>query len=762
MSRIIVKNLPKYLNEDRFKDHFSACGKQITDIRLVRSKNGKFRGFGFIGYKTKEDALNSIKYYHNTFIDTSRISVEYAKEVDFVTLGLRNTFKNDKFSFKDCIHSENNKLAFDELMEQKRENKKPCISLEHVQIGSSGDFFGKNDDVFSKNKLDCLDDSIDVNNNSLYSHSVSDEKANNMHSYNNFLHCKEQTYGCSNLHNFKKSFDVSYVKTMTNDDWVKSKLKQIKELGDENCNDCNSDDELDNQNSFLHEKNVSGLNNDNVLSLKEQILLSGRLFVRNLPYSISESELRIVFENFGKLIDVHVPYDSVLNMTKGFAYILFENPSCALNAYELMDGRALYGRLIHILPARVKRASDRSESYNGTNFKNERAKRRKIDALDKRFSWNSLYMNPDAVISSVADKLGVSKTDILDPTSSNSSVRQALAETYVIQETKKYFEKSGVNLESFSGFELDDYVLLAKNFPYGTTLDELSKLFGKYGTLGRVLLPPSGTIAIVEFLESKSADNAFKCLSYRRFKDSILYLEKAPLNIFKEKFDSTIDLQTANSQKSKAIYDIDINIENDNVNDSERAILFIKNLNFSTTLDSLNNAFSPFDGFVNVVIKTKSDPKRPGNRLSMGFGFVEFKSRYHALLAMHVMKGYVLDGHVLQIKESQKNNNFSLKDKISQNKCKIVIKNLPFETTKKDIRELFGSYGYLKSVRVPKKIDNSIRGFAFVEYVTSRDAKNAFNILKNTHLLGRHLILEWADDSVVNDSDNRQKLVEKN
>ncbi|KTW30152.1 hypothetical protein T552_00630 [Pneumocystis carinii B80] len=754
MSRIIVKNLPKYLNEDRFKDHFSTyCGKHITDIRLVRSKNGKFRGFGFIGYKNEEDALNSIKYYHNTFIDTSRISVEYAREVDFVDLGLKNISKSDKFSFKDCIHSENNKLVSNELMEQKRDDKKPSLSLEDVQIDSSGGFFRKNN-IFYRNKLDRLDDSIDVNNNSLYSHSVSDTKDDNIHSSNNFLHCKEQRHECSNLHNFEKLFDISHVKTITDDDWVKSKLKQIKELDDEKSDDCNSDKELCNQDSFCYEKNVSELNNDNMLSLKEQVLLSGRLFVRNLPYNISESELRIVFENFGKLIDVHVPYDSVLNVTKGFAYILFENPSCALKAYELMDRRALYGRLIHILPARAKRVFNRSESYNGTNFKNERAKKRKIDALNKRFSWNSLYMNPDAVISSVADKLGLHKTDILDPTSSNSSVRQALAETYVIQETRKYFEKSGVNLESFSGFELDEHVLLVKNFPYGTTLDELSKLFGKYGTLGRILLPPSGTIAIVEFLETKGASDAFKYLSYRKFKDSILYLEKAPLNIFKEKFDSTIDLQTAKFQNSKAIYDIDIDIEKDDANDYERTVLFIKNLNFSTTLDSLNNAFRPLDGFVNAVIKTKTDPKRPGNKLSMGFGFAEFKSRYHALLAMQVMKGYVLDGHVLQIKESEKNNDFSIKDKICQNKCKIVIKNLPFETTKKDIRQLFGSYGHLKSVRVPKKIDNSIRGFAFVEYVTSRDAKNAFNILKNTHLLGRHLILEWADDSVLSEPDN--------
>lgn len=46
----------------------------------------------------------------------------------------------------------------------------------------------------------------------------------------------------------------------------------------------------------------------------------------------------------------------------------------------------------------------------------------------------------DAVMSSVADRLKVSKSELLDPSTNNAAVRLALAETHVIAETKKFFE----------------------------------------------------------------------------------------------------------------------------------------------------------------------------------------------------------------------------------------------------------------------------------------------------------------------------------
>ena len=59
--------------------------------------------------------------------------------------------------------------------------------------------------------------------------------------------------------------------------------------------------------------------------------------------------------------------------------------------------------------------------------------KRKVEAASASFKWNTLYMNPDAVLASVADNLGVSKSEILDPTSSDAAVKQANAEKNVIQ-----------------------------------------------------------------------------------------------------------------------------------------------------------------------------------------------------------------------------------------------------------------------------------------------------------------------------------------
>jgi multiple RNA-binding domain-containing protein 1 len=50
-------------------------------------------------------------------------------------------------------------------------------------------------------------------------------------------------------------------------------------------------------------------------------------------------------------------------------------------------------------------------------------------------------------------------------------------------------------------------------------------MFGKFGAIGRVVIPPSHTIAIVEFLEGPDAKTAFRSLAYRKFKMEPLYLE---------------------------------------------------------------------------------------------------------------------------------------------------------------------------------------------------------------------------------------------
>ena len=369
-------------------------------------------------------------------------------------------------------------------------------------------------------------------------------------------------------------------------------------------------------------------------------------------------------------------------------------------------------------------------------------------------------------MSSISDRLGIAKSEILDPTSSDTAVKQAHAETNIIQETKAYFSACGINLEAFKQREFSDTAILVKNFSYGTNSEELKKLFEAYGNVKRLLMPPSGTIAVVDFELSSQARSAFGALAYRKFKDSILFLEKAPKGVF----DGEMKPLSADVTKYSAgdeLYATELLAYPEEQN-GDTATLFVRNLNFMTTTDRLREAFQPLDGFMSARVKTKVDPKKPGQTLSMGFGFLEFRSRNQAHAALAAMNGYRLDGHDLVLKASHKSLDAAEQrrkedqaKKISGRRTKVIIKNLPFEASKKDIRSLFGTYGKLRSVRVPKKFDSSTRGFAFADFVTAREAENAIDALSNTHLLGRRLVLDFANEETIDPEEKIERMQAK-
>ena len=53
------------------------------------------------------------------------------------------------------------------------------------------------------------------------------------------------------------------------------------------------------------------------------------------------------------------------------------------------------------------------------------------------------------------------------------------------------------------------------------------------------------------------------------------------------------------------------------------------------------------------------------------------------------------------------------------------------------------------------------RGFAFVEFVTKKEAKNAMNSVGGAHLYGRRLVVEWAQQGDEDLEDIRAKTAAK-
>jgi multiple RNA-binding domain-containing protein 1 len=302
-------------------------------------------------------------------------------------------------------------------------------------------------------------------------------------------------------------------------------------------------------------------------------------------------------------------------------------------------------------------------------------------------------------MSTVADRMGISKSELLDPTSSDAAVKQAQAETHIISETKNYFATHGVDLEGFKRSVKGDVAILVKNIPHAMKADEIRQLFEEHGTVKRFLMPPAGMTAIVEFANAAQAKSAFASLSYRKMKDSILYLEKAPKNIFKEGMVAPQPLPSAKPSAKLSAKDL---LEDAQPDATNTATLHVRNLNFSTTTQKLSETFSPLAGYRSAVVRTKVDPKR--GVLSMGYGFVEFNSTEEANTALHAMDGFSLEGHALKLQASHKGADAAeerRKDDATKKVAgtKILIKNLPFEATVSFMKSLSDRHALTRSRR---------------------------------------------------------------
>ncbi len=53
----------------------------VTDARLPSKRDGTLRRFGFIGYKTPEEARRAKDWFDGTYVGTSKVEVEVVADV---------------------------------------------------------------------------------------------------------------------------------------------------------------------------------------------------------------------------------------------------------------------------------------------------------------------------------------------------------------------------------------------------------------------------------------------------------------------------------------------------------------------------------------------------------------------------------------------------------------------------------------------------------------------------------------------------------
>lgn len=72
---LLLRILLFQVTVEQLRETFGAKG-EVTDVQLKHTKDGKFRNFGFIGYRTEEQANAAIEYFDGTCIKSMQIQVQ--------------------------------------------------------------------------------------------------------------------------------------------------------------------------------------------------------------------------------------------------------------------------------------------------------------------------------------------------------------------------------------------------------------------------------------------------------------------------------------------------------------------------------------------------------------------------------------------------------------------------------------------------------------------------------------------------------------
>jgi RNA recognition motif-containing protein len=81
------------------------------------------------------------------------------------------------------------------------------------------------------------------------------------------------------------------------------------------------------------------------------------IYVGNLPYSVTDADLRETFSNYGEVSQVSLITDKFSGQSKGFGFVEMDNNSQADVAIKALNGTDMKGRTIT-----VNQAKPRSES----------------------------------------------------------------------------------------------------------------------------------------------------------------------------------------------------------------------------------------------------------------------------------------------------------------------------------------------------------------------------------------------------------------
>ncbi len=96
--------------------------------------------------------------------------------------------------------------------------------------------------------------------------------------------------------------------------------------------------------------------------------MSTKIYVGNLPYSVTDASLRSNFAEFGGVSSAKVMMDRDTGTSKGFGFVEMASPEVAQAAIAALHGMSVDGRSIVVSLARPREANKDAGGYGAGGY----------------------------------------------------------------------------------------------------------------------------------------------------------------------------------------------------------------------------------------------------------------------------------------------------------------------------------------------------------------------------------------------------------
>lgn len=206
-------------------------------------------------------------------------------------------------------------------------------------------------------------------------------------------------------------------------------------------------------------------------------------------------------------------------------------------------------------------------------------------------------------------------------------------------------------------------------------------------------------------------------------------------------FSSAEDLDKALQLNGKKLMGLEIKLEKaksketmkENKKERDARTLFVKNLPYRLTEDEMREVFEN-------ALEIRIVMNKEGN--SKGMAYVEFKTEAEANKALEEKQGTEIDGRAMVIDfTGEKSHQEHQKGGGERESKTLIVNNLSYAASEETLQELFKK---ASSIKMPQTNQGRPKGYAFVEFPTTEDAKEALNSCNNTEIEGRAIRLEFS------------------